>query len=177
MITLPKRKGAPLISTYEFSCSECLAVNSILGKVLVTQVGSTILLVVSVKVPPDEIVIGLSPLTILFVELNVIVSPPLGLPKLIFVARRYNAAPALEKFIVLAEPNTFKVVAVVLKTSKEELPVVTLVVNCGDVPKTRTPDPVSSDITPANSAEVVDAKSLNLFAEPIKTPEPSAAPI
>ena len=38
------------------------------------------------------------------------------------------------------------------------------VTNVGDVAKTRLPDPVSSLMTPASSADVVAAKTLNLFA-------------
>ena len=38
------------------------------------------------------------------------------------------------------------------------------VVNPGDVPNTKTPVPVSSDITPANCAEVVAAKTERSFA-------------
>ena len=56
-------------------------------------------------------------------------------------------------FNVVAAPKALTVVAVVLKTSKEDEPVVTLVVKLGDVPKTAAPDPVSSDKVAAKSAE------------------------
>ncbi len=48
-------------------------------------------------------------------------------------------------FNVVAAPKALTVVAVVLKTEKEVEPVVTLVVNEGEVLKTKDPVPVSSD--------------------------------
>lgn len=63
---------------------------------------------------------------------------------------------------VVAAPKAFTVVAVVLNTSNEVLPVVTLVVNDGLVPNTSTPVPVSSLTTPASSDDVVAANWLNL---------------
>ena len=52
------------------------------------------------------------------------------------------AAPMLR---AVAAPAKLTVVAVVFKRSKEVEPVVRLVVMAGDVPKTATPEPVSSD--------------------------------
>jgi hypothetical protein len=65
----------------------------------------------------------------------------------------------------VAAPNAFTVVAVVLNKSKEVDPVVTLVVKFGDVPNTKTPVPVSSEITPASSLELVAEKNDNLFVD------------
>ena len=45
---------------------------------------------------------------------------------------------------VVAAPKALMVVAVVLNTSKDEEPVIILVVMVGEVPKTDTPEPVSS---------------------------------
>lgn len=66
------------------------------------------------------------------------------------------------KFNDVAAPKAFTVVAFVLKTLNvvEAAALVTLVVNSGDVPKTSTPEPVSSEIIPASCAEVVDANWL-----------------
>ena len=66
--------------------------------------------------------------------------------------------------IVVAAPNALMVVAVVLNTLNDVLPVTTLVVNEGEVPNTNAPVPVSSDMTPASSDDVVAANTLNLFA-------------
>ena len=64
----------------------------------------------------------------------------------------------------MAAPNALTVVAVVLNTDIVALSVTTLVLNDGLVLKTRLPLPVSSLITPASSALVVAANTLNLFA-------------
>ena len=58
---------------------------------------------------------------------------------------------------VVAAPNAFTVVAVVLNTANVALLVVTLVVNCGLVENTSKPEPVSSEIMPANCDDVVEA--------------------
>ena len=55
------------------------------------------------------------------------------------------------KFNVVAAPKALIVVADVLNTAKELLPVVMLVVNCGLAAKTKPPPvPVLSEITPLN---------------------------
>lgn len=56
-------------------------------------------------------------------------------------------------FKVVAAPKALTVVALVLKTSNELEPVVMLVVIEGDVPKTATPVPVSSERVASKSAE------------------------
>lgn len=71
---------------------------------------------------------------------------------------------------VVAAPNALIFVAVVLKTLKVALPVVTLVVKSGDVAKTRAPDPVSPVIVLRSSDEVVAAKSDNLLDVVAKVP-------
>ena len=48
------------------------------------------------------------------------------------------------KLSVVAAPKALTVVAVVLNTSRDEESVSTEVVKVGDVPKTTTPEPVSS---------------------------------
>ena len=65
---------------------------------------------------------------------------------------------------VVAAPNALTVVAVVFNNAKLVLGVVNDVVIAGLVPNTNTPVPVSSLITPANSAEVVEACTDNLLA-------------
>lgn len=64
----------------------------------------------------------------------------------------------------VAAPAKFTVVAVALIRSNDALPVVSEVVIAGEVPNTREPLPVSSEMTPASSAEVVAAKTESLFA-------------
>jgi hypothetical protein len=62
---------------------------------------------------------------------------------------------------IVAAPNAFIVVAVVLKTLKDPLSVVTLVVNTGDVEKTNLPAvPVSSLIIEARAALVVITEAV-----------------
>ena len=61
----------------------------------------------------------------------------------------------------VAAPKALMVVAVVLKTSKEAEPVVTEVVKAGEVPKTKSPLPVSS---------VTEAATLAEEMELVKTP-------
>ena len=57
------------------------------------------------------------------------------------------------KFKVVAAPKASIVVALVLKTSKSVVPVVTEVVKFGEVPNTATPEPVSSESEASKSAE------------------------
>jgi hypothetical protein len=64
---------------------------------------------------------------------------------------------------IVAAPNAFMVVAVALNTLKVVLGVVILVVNSGEVPKTRAPDPVSPVIVLRSSNDEVAAKSDNLL--------------
>ena len=64
------------------------------------------------------------------------------------------AVPVLAPiFNVVAAPKAFTVVAVVLKISMEAEPAMMEVVIVGEVPKTATPDPVSSDSVEAQLAE------------------------
>ena len=63
---------------------------------------------------------------------------------------------------VVAAFAKLTVVAVVLIRSNELLPVVKDVVIAGLVPNTNAPEPVSSEIIPANSLELVAAKTFNL---------------
>ena len=70
------------------------------------------------------------------------------------------AEAVLPTLSVVAAPNAFTVVAVVLNTANVALSVTTLVVNDGLVLKTNKPVPVSSLITPANCADVVEANWL-----------------
>ena len=56
----------------------------------------------------------------------------------------------------VAAPKALMVVAVVLKTSKEAEPVVTEVVKAGEVPKTKSPLPVSSVTDSATLAEEME---------------------
>lgn len=72
--------------------------------------------------------------------------------------------------ITVAAPKALMFVAVALKTLKVADPVVTLVVKSGDVPNTSAPEPVSSLITPSNSAEVVAANTFNLFPFVVSVP-------
>ncbi len=71
---------------------------------------------------------------------------------------------------VVAAPKALMLVAVALKTLNVAEPVVTLVVKFGDVPNTSAPEPVSSLITPSNSADVVAANTLSLFPAVVKVP-------
>jgi hypothetical protein len=71
---------------------------------------------------------------------------------------------------VVAAPKALTFVAFVLKTANVALPVVTLVVNSGEVPKTRAPDPVSPVIVLSSSDDVVAAKSDNLLLVVAKVP-------
>lgn len=72
-------------------------------------------------------------------------------------------ADAAPRLIVVAAPNALIVVAVAFKSAKVAEGVVRLVVMAGEVANTNNPLPVSSLITPANSALVVAAKADNLF--------------
>jgi hypothetical protein len=65
-------------------------------------------------------------------------------------------------FSAVAAPPKLMVVAVVLSRSNDALPVVKLVVIAGDVPNTRAPEPVSSEITPASADDVVAANCPNV---------------
>ena len=67
---------------------------------------------------------------------------------------------------VVAAPNALTVLAVVLNISKDEEAVVTLVVNAGLVPKTTTPEPVSSERDVASCEEVIEP-----VAVPYSVPE------
>ena len=90
--------------------------------------------------------------TLIVVELTVVVVPlTVKSPAIVTVP---DAFPIFKD---VAAPPKLIVVAVVLSKSKDVLPVVKLVVIDGDVPNTSTPDPVSSDITPARSDDVDDA--------------------
>ena len=62
------------------------------------------------------------------------------------------------------------VVALVLNRLNVAEPVVTLVVKSGEVLKTKRPLPVSSDITPKSSFEVVAAKTESLFPVVVSVP-------
>lgn len=64
------------------------------------------------------------------------------------------------KFIAVAAPKAFIVVAFVLNTAKVESPVVTPVPNDGWELKTRFPDPVSSVIADEIADEVVEADTV-----------------
>ena len=75
---------------------------------------------------------------------------------------------------VVAPPARLTVVAVVLSKSKEDEPVVKLVVIAGEVPKTATPLPVSSDKMLINSAEVAAAATVVRFFDPSVTTKAEA---
>ncbi len=85
---------------------------------------------------------------------------PTSVPPLIVVV----AVVASPMVSAVAAPAKFTVVAVVFRRANVLLPVVRLVVNWGDVPKTSNPVPVSSLMTPASSADVVAENALNLSA-------------
>jgi hypothetical protein len=118
--------------------------------------------VVLVGVATSAIIIFLSSTT-RFVELRLVVVPftvrsPVT-TRLLFTVVVPVEAP-IES--VVAAPAKFMVVAVVLRRAKVVDPVVILVVNAGDVPNTSTPEPVSSEITPASSEELVEANCESL---------------
>ena len=72
-------------------------------------------------------------------------------------------------FKAVVAANAFTVVAVAFSSAKVDEPVVIEVVKAGEVPKTDSPDPVSSLSTPASCAELVAANCANV-------PEVSASP-
>lgn len=103
-------------------------------------------------------------------------APPVATiaPVVVLVELSRELKVALPEFapidIVVAAPNAFMAVAVALKTLKVVLGVVILVVNSGEVPKTRAPDPVSPVIVLSSSDDVVAAKSDNLLLVVAKVP-------
>jgi len=110
--------------------------------------------------------------------LNVAVPPPKDDPKLILVVDPAAApVPILMILVVavaVAPVEIFSVEAAVLlypsvkavadPKAVNVAPESIEVVNVGDVPNTREPEPVSSEIIPKSSAEVVAANALNLLA-------------
>jgi hypothetical protein len=103
-------------------------------------------------------------------------APPVATiaPVVVLVELSRELKVALPEFapidIVVAAPNAFMAVAVALKTLKVVLGVVILVVNSGEVAKTRAPDPVSPVIVLSSSDDVVAAKSDNLLLVVAKVP-------
>jgi hypothetical protein len=70
---------------------------------------------------------------------------------------------------IVAAPNAFIVVAVVLNTAKVALPVVTPVPNDGCELNTKEPEPVSSDKAEAIAEDVVEAETVP--EDMVNTPE------
>ena len=77
----------------------------------------------------------------------------------------------------VAAPNALTVVAVALNTSSDVLLVVTLVVNCGLVPNTSAPDPVSFVTAAARFADVGVARNVATPVPRPLTPVPIGKPV
>ena len=89
---------------------------------------------------------------------------PVDIEEELSVELRVNLPVAAPTDNVVAAPNAFIVVAVVLKTLKDPLSVVTSVVNTGDVEKTNLPAvPVSSLMIEAKAALVVITEAVPLL--------------
>lgn len=123
-------------------------------------------------VSPPKVKIGSSRETT--VELTVVVVPlTVKFPttdKLLLIKVVPVPAPIFKD---VAAPAKLIVVAVVFNNANVLLDVNKLVSNVGDVAKTRAPDPVSSEITPANCALVVAANCANV--PPVYATVPPAA--
>ena len=152
--------SAPASVVFPFAIVMFLSVTSNVAEVIVVKAPPIFTSLFIVTVPPAEL-----PILIFVVEP---VAPPV--PILIVLVVAFATAP-VEIFVVLAAVDEYPRVNVVALANAENVaPEFIDVVNVGDVPKTRTPDPVSSLITPASSALVVAAKSPNLFCTNANVP-------
>jgi len=148
------------------------AVNVLLVSVSVVALPTNVSVAVgSVNVPVLDIALMIGDVNVLLVN----VSDPANVAKSPSLNAVLNCAVVPDNVFDVKEIDLFVNVSVVarptnvsVEVGKVNVPVLTIdeitgVVSVGDVAKTSEPEPVSSDITPANSDEVVAEKSLNLF--------------
>ena len=164
------RMGSSTVTTVEFTVVvvPLIVRFPVTTKLLLTVVvppldEPRLMLVVDPDTPPVPmfsvlvVALAVAPVAKLYVDAPVLAVNILTVWAAVAVFPIPSVVAAFTKSAVVAALNALTVVAVVLKTSKDVEPVVTDVVKEGLVPNTRTPEPVSSEITPARAEDVVAA--------------------